>query len=256
MRMISKNLIQSLAALLWWACVLPATAGFDELVKKGDAHDVRFQSDQALEFYLPAEQLQPANAALLVKISRQYALKMNDLPNKNAKLTAGRTALGYAKRAVKADGKSSDAHLSVAICLGKLTPHLGAREKVEMSREIKQEADLAVKLNPQSDLAWQVLGRWHQELANIGFATRTLAKIVYGGLPQASNERAVECFRKAMALNPKRLVHVIELGRTLELMDQDDAARKYLQQGLAMPDRDKDDPETKARGRESLADIS
>jgi tetratricopeptide (TPR) repeat protein len=241
---------------MWGACLLPVMASFDELVEKGDAHDVRFQSDQALAFYLPAEALQPDNAALLVKISRQYALKMNDLADKNAKITAGRMALQYARRAVKADAQFSDAHLSVAICLGKLTPFLGAREKVETSREIKQAADLAVKLDPQSDLAWQVLGRWHQELANIGFAIRTLAKVIYGGLPPASNERAAECFRKAMALNPKRLVHVIELGRTLALMDQDDEARKFLRNGLAMPDRDKDDPETKVRGKVTLDGIS
>jgi len=235
---------------------LPGLARFDELVKNGDVHDAKFQFDKALEYYLPAEKLNPKNADLLVRISRQYALRMNDLPNKADKIASGRMALAYAERAVASDSGFGDAHLSVAICHGKLTAYVGAREGVEASRKIKIAADKAVKLNPRNDLAWQVLGRWHQSLANIGFATRALAKVIYGGLPAASNEEAVRCFQKAIALDPKRLVHVVELGRTYAMMGQDENARKYLKMGLAMPDKDKDDPETKARGRETLDGIS
>ncbi len=235
---------------------LPAFAGFDELVKSGDVHDAKFQCEQALEFYLPAEKLEPKNAKLLVKISRQYALRMNDLPAKADKIASCRKALSYAERAVASDPSHAEAHLSLAICLGRLTPFLGAREGVETSRKIKLAADQAVKLDPKNDLAWQILGRWHQALANIGITTRALAKIIYGGLPAASNEEAVKCFQKAMALNPKRLVHVVELGRTYAMMGQDEAAKKYLKLGLTMPETDKDDPETKARGKATLADVS
>ncbi len=244
-----------LTLILSLLATLPVIANFDELVKKGDVHDAKFETEKALEYFLPAEKLEPKNAKLLVKISRQYALRMNDLPAKADKIASCRKALSYAERAVAADPKDAEAHLSVAICLGRLTPFLGARESVETSRKIKLAADQAVKLDPKNDLAWQILGRWHQALANIGVTTRTLAKIIYGGLPAASNEEAVKCFQKAMALNPKRLVHVIELGRTYALMGQDEAAKKYLKQGLAMPDTDKDDPETKVRGRASLAEI-
>jgi tetratricopeptide (TPR) repeat protein len=144
----------------------------------------------------------------------------------------------------------------VAICLGKLTPLAGSREKIENSRKIKTAAEKAVKLNPQSDFAWHLLGRWHQSLANIGGATRALASVIYGGLPAASNDEAVKCFQKAMALNPKRLVHVVELGRTYQMMGREAEAKRYLEQGLGMPNKDKDDPETKARGRAALKEVS
>ena len=245
-----------LTLLIVLSGTLRAFAGFDELVKSGDVHDARFEFDKALEFYLPAEKLQPANTKLLVRISRQYALRMNDLPNKEDKIASCRKGLAYAERAVASNPDDCDSNLSLAICLGKLTPYLGAKESVEASRRIKIAAEKAVKADPKNDLAWQLLGRWHQELANIGIATRALAKIIYGGLPAASNEEAVKCFQKAIALNPKRLLHVVELGRTYAMMGQEENARKYLKQGLAMPETDKDDPETKARARASLAAIS
>lgn len=233
-----------------------AFADLAELVKSGDVHDAKHQFDQALEFYLPAEKLDPDNAKLLVKISRQYALRMADLPRQADKIASGRAGLVYAERAVAAAPGDCDPHLAVAICLGKLTPYLGAREKVEASRKIKISADRAVKVDPRNDYAWHLLGRWHQSLANIGGTTRVLAGIIYGGLPAASNEEAVKCFQKAISLNPRRLIHVVELGRTYAMMGRAAEARRLIQQGLAMPNQEKDDPETKRRGKESLKEIS
>ncbi len=232
-----------------------AAADFETLVRNGDAHDAQFQFDQALGYYLPAEKLAPDNAALLVKISKQYVLRMKDLPQKEDKIASVRQGLTYAERARASAPGECDPHLSVAICLGKLTPFLGAREKIEVSRKIKISADMAVKLGPENDYAWHILGRWHQSLANIGGATRALAGIVYGGLPAASNDEAVKCFQKAIALNPTRLIHVVELGRTYAMMGRTAEAKRYLQTGLAMPEREKDDPETKQRGRASLNTI-
>ena len=245
-----------LIPLITWFGATFAVADFDELLKSGDVHDARFQTEEALKYYLPAEKIAPDNADLLVKISRQYALRMSDLPKDDDKIASGRKALAYAERAVAAAPDKCDPHLCIAICLGKLTPFLGNKESVEASRQIKISADKAVKLDPKNDYAWHILGRWHQALANIGGATRMLAGMIYGGLPAASNETAVECFKKAIALNPKRLVHVVELGRTYAMMGRKAEAKKYLEAGLAMPNKEKDDPETKQRGRATLKEIS
>ena len=245
-----------LAPLLALTTTISALADFDSLVKNGDACDAKFQCDQALAFYLPAEKLKPTDNALLVKISRQYALRMNDLPRDADKIATCRKALAYAERAVAAAPDECDGHLSVAICLGKLTPYLSNREMIETSRKIKVAADKAVKLNPKSDYAWHLLGRWHQSLANVGGTTRLLASIIYDGLPAASNDQAVECFKKAIALNPNRLLHLVELGRTYAMMGKKAEAKKLLEAGLAMPNKEKDDPETKQRGRATLKEIS
>lgn len=245
-----------LIPLIVLCSVISAHANFAELVKSGDSHEAKFQFDQALKYYLPAEKLEPDNVALLVKISRQYALRMNDLPKEADKIASGRKALAYGERAVALAPNECDPHLCVAICLGKLTPFMGNREMVEASRRIKVAAEKAVRIDPKNDYAWHLLGRWHQSLANIGGATRVLAGVIYGKLPDASNETAVECFQKAIALNPKRLVHVVELGRTYAMMGRKDEAKRFLQAGLAMPNKEKDDPDTKQRGRDSLKGIS
>jgi hypothetical protein len=49
---------------------------------------------------------------------------------------------------------------------------------------------------------------------------------------------------------------VIELGRTYAMMGRKAEAKQYLEQGLSMPEKEKDDAETKQRGRESLKELS
>jgi hypothetical protein len=56
-------------------------------------------------------------------------------------------------------------------------------------------------------------------------------------------------------LNPDRLIHHIELGRTYAQMGRSDEARRCLSKGLAMPNTGKDDAEVKQRGRETLAEL-
>jgi tetratricopeptide (TPR) repeat protein len=232
-----------------------AFGDFTELVKKGDANDAKFKAEAALESYLPAEKLNPNDASLLVKIARQYVYRMADLSSKAEQLKSGRTALAYSERAVKLAPNDSDPHLAVAICLGKLSPLLSNKESIEASHKIKAEAGTAAKLNPKDDFAWHLLGRWNQELAQIGGVTRAIAMMVYGALPSASYDEAVKDFQKAIALNPNRLIHYVELGRTYALMGRKEEAKKFIEKGLAMSNRDRDDPETKERGRKTLQSL-
>lgn len=227
----------------------------EALIAQGDQYDQRFQAEQALKHYLPAEKLLPNDAALLVKIARQYVYRMADLKSGAEKIASGQTALQYAERAVSVDPRSGDAHLSIAICLGKIVQLQGNKEKVEASKRIKEAAERAVQLDPRNDYAWHLLGRWHQALAGMSGLTRGLARVVYGALPPASNEEAVRCFEKALAINPNRLIHHIELGRTYAQMGRTEEARAAINKGIAMPNREKDDPETKERGRATLAKL-
>ena len=50
-------------------------------------------------------------------------------------------------------------------------------------------------------------------------------------------------------------MHYIELGRTYAQMKRTVDARSFIEKGLAMPDTEKDDPETKRQGLEVLAKL-
>jgi hypothetical protein len=66
--------------------------------------------------------------------------------------------------------------------------------------------------------------------------------------------RVYSCY-EAIQINPNRLMHYIELGQVYAQMGKSADARRVIVQGLAMPDVEKDDPEIKRRGRETLAKL-
>jgi tetratricopeptide (TPR) repeat protein len=218
---------------------------------KADALESAGKTQQALETYQKAEGLDPKNAAILIKIAKQYGDLMPALKG-DARKQAAQKSLAYSRKAVALAPKLSDSHLALALSLGKNTEFLGNREKLEASREIKSAAETALKLNPKSDYAHHMLGRWHQEIAAIGGGTRMLAKVVYGGIPNGSYEEALDHFEKARNINSKRLIHHIEYGRTLAMMGRDADARTELKKALAMPNQEADDPESKLRGQSTL----
>jgi tetratricopeptide (TPR) repeat protein len=227
----------------------------NDLITKGDAFDIRFQAAEALQFYLPAEKLQPTNVRVLVRIARQYRHLMTDATTPDEKLRLGGIALDYAQRAAALAPNDSEAQLSIAISYAKMLPLMGTKDQIEASRHIKRTADKALKLDPRNDLAWHVLGRWHRVLSDVNTLKRRLASLVYGKLPQTTTEEAVKCFEKAIEINPNRLMHYVELGRAYAQMGRTADARRFIEKGLAMPNVEKDDPETKRRGRETLANL-
>ncbi len=250
----SKMLPGPIALLLLTSPVLHADPA-DELIAKGDAFDGKLQSTSALKCYLPAEKLNPNNVHLLVQISRQYRHLMSDATKPEQKFSLGSTAVDYAKRAAALGPNDPEAQLAVAISYGKLTPLQGNREKFETSRIIKVAADRAIKLDPNSDLGWHVLGRWHLALANVNAFERAMARMAFGKFPESTYDEAAYCFQKAIELNPNRLMHYIELGSVYACMGRNDDARSLIAKGLAMRDTEKDDPETKRQGQELLAKL-
>lgn len=223
-----------------------------ELVREGDAFDAKLDNARALDLYLQADRLKPNDPETLWRIARQYALLMNDLRSEEQQQESGEKALEYSKRAVALNPGHAKSMLSVAICYGRLVRFVPARTKVEYSRLVKEYAEKALQLDPTDSYAYHVLGAWNFELAQMGALTRTFVKMVYGGVPQASNEEAEKLFRKAVELAPQRVSHRVELGRTYAALGRKEEARDELRRALSLPNREKDDAESKQRASKTL----
>lgn len=226
-----------------------------DLIRKGDVYYAKLQPSEALKYYLPAEKLEPNNCRLMVRIARQYRHLMSDAPGREEKVRLGTAAVEYSKRAVALSPADPEAQLALAISYGKLLPLQSSREQLASSRIVRAAADKVITLDPGNDLGWHVLGRWYLNLAEVSTVKRALAQIAFGKLPPAKFEDAERCFEKAMALNPNRLMHYIELGRTYADMGREADARRFITKGLAMPETERDDPETKERGRQILGKL-
>lgn len=235
---------------------LPCEAAtVDELMKQGDVYDRKFEPKEALKSYLPAEQLAPDNVELLLRIARQYRHQMADSAAAPEKIRLSAVSLDYARRAVALAPGNSEAHLSIAICYAKSLELFSSKEKMNALRHVKTSTDKALTLDSSNDLAWYILGRWHEKVAALSTLKRKVAEFAFGGLPKATNEDAVKCFQRAISINPNRSPYLIDLGITYAAMGRHAEARKHIEKGLAMLSQGKDDPETKKRGRDLLATL-
>lgn len=224
----------------------------EELMVKADGLDAKNKNSEALVVYLEADKLKPNDTVILQRLAKQYTQLIIDSPSDSQKRELGQKALEAAEGSVKYGPKNPDAWLARAIVYGRVAFYQSNRRKVEMSKQIKEDAETAARLNPKSDYAWHVLGRWHYELANLNPILKTLAQIIYGKFPEASNEKAAEYFRKAIAINGDRVVHHVKLGRTYLALGDKTKGRQEIEKGLALPSVTKDDEETKQRGRLAL----
>ena len=164
--------------------------------------------------------------------------------------------LDAAKRAIEADDTNGLAHFSRAMAEGRLALDAGTREQIERSRAVKHHADRAIELdeNNEIDGAYHARGQWHREVASLGRVSRAVVRTVYGGLPDASFDEAVDDFLAAIDIDD-RILHRIELARTYKMMDEPEKAREQLEILLDMPSEEPDDESHKSEAREMLDDL-
>jgi tetratricopeptide (TPR) repeat protein len=166
-----------------------------------------------------------------------------------------RQAVPIAEQAIAAKPEAADGYFVKAMAVGRVALAVGGREKVELSAAVKENAMLAIERNPQHDGALHILARWHREVTNLGWFLKTVAEIVYGGLPEASYAEAVQYFKQAIAAKPMHINHHYELGVTYEDMGEKEKAISEYQKVLELTPTQVDDGEIQAQAKARLDDL-
>lgn len=201
-----------------------------------------------------AEALAGTNGSRLCRVTKGYCDLMHLAALADRQQALAEMALATAQRAVAADPRSATAHLCVAVCYVKNFPYAPNARKVVWSRAIKSECETAIALDPRQDVAYYLLGRWEFGVANINFFIKGLVRLVYGGLPTASNAEAVQDFQKAIALAPGRIIHHFELARVYAATGLPQLAREEWEICARLSPIDADDADAQAEARQHLAD--
>ncbi len=158
-----------------------------------------------------------------------------------------REGLAFARKALAADDGCAEAHLYYAMIIGQLSTYEGNEAKIRVCREMKQHGLRAIALDPTSAYAHHMMGRWHYELADLSWIERTLAEALYGELPDASIEQAIQYFRTARKLEPGNVSHGLWLARSLLRAGRKEEARQVLEATVRLSPAD-------AAGRKALAE--
>ena len=162
-----------------------------------------------------------------------------------------RRAEGYARAAIAEEPEQAAGYKWLAITLGAQAKEVDTKTQIQLSREIKENIDKAIALDPDDDIAYLVLSRWHYKISGLGFLARTFVNIVYGGLPEASLEEAEELLWQAIGLHD-RVAHRYNLAKVYDRMGRREAAVAQLQLALLLPATFPEEVEELDKAREKL----
>ncbi|MBV8101121.1 MAG: tetratricopeptide repeat protein [Verrucomicrobia bacterium] len=204
------------------------------LLQKADRLDDTDRYSEALTILKGLEKGDPRNVEVLYRISRVESDFIDDLPDDTKKKGHDYAveSMAYAKRAIEADPQSSEAHLAAAIAYGVMTDFVDDRTKMEYSKFIKDETEKAIELDPRNDYAYLVLARWNFEMTQLNPILKGIAELLYGQMPPASQEKALDDFQKAIELAPNKMIHHFCYGEALAKLGRKDEARAEYQKVL------------------------
>ncbi|MBV8587434.1 MAG: hypothetical protein JO308_14185 [Verrucomicrobia bacterium] len=210
------------------------------------------QYSAALSLLLEAEKANPGDPFLLARISEIYSELSDQGSDEGTKKKSAQTAIDYAKQAVTKGPNLGEAHLAMAIAIGKMTDFVDNRTKMEYSRTIKSEAEKAVQLDPTLDQGYLILARWNFEMTQLNPVLKGLAQVMYGQMPAASESQAIAYFQKAIAAKPDRIENYYEYGDALSRMGKKDEAKAQFEKVLQLPAPGSDDRRMQSEARKQL----
>lgn len=233
-------------AVLVLALMTPLYGADDDiatLMARGDEASDRNDYTNAAVAYMQVLKIDSLNYEALWKAGDMYTELADQLDEsqKNQKETYFTKAEELCLKAIQVNDTGWEGHAKLSVVYGRLGLFRGGKEKVKIAQKVRAEAERAVELNPQCDLAMHVLGRWHQNVADLSGVLKFFSKTLYGEELKGSHEEAVEWFKKAVAVEPNILRHHYQMGVSYKELKQDDLAKAELEKAVTLaPENDEE----------------
>ncbi len=148
----------------------------------------------------------------------------------------------YALKALNLNSGDVQSNYVMAVAMGRIALISDTKEKIAAVREIKKYAEKAVELGPKHAGANHVLAVWNLEVSELNWVERQVADKFFGGLPEASLDRALEWCKKAVEYDPNYILYQLDLGRIYKLKGDKANAKKAYQKVGIMSSLTLDDP--------------
>jgi tetratricopeptide (TPR) repeat protein len=249
-----------IAAVL--ALVLAGTAASAQTAAQqialGDSAHAALKASAALADYQSAIQQDSTNAEALWKASRE-AVDLGEAAGfanqEHVRDSLYKLGEQYATRAVQANPNLSMTHFALARALGRAALALGSRDRVKYAARVREEGLEALKLDSLDDGAWHVMGVWNAEIMRLNTFTRFFAKTLLGGavLGEANWQNAQRDLEHAVALQPTRIVHHLDLGQVYADVGDKTKAREQYNLVLSLPATEYNDANYKHQAEQALA---
>jgi tetratricopeptide (TPR) repeat protein len=208
---------------------MPQTAA--EHILLGDSAHAAFESEAALRHYEAAIGSDSANATAWAKASLSAVDLGEGTIDQKRQRELFRLGERYARRAVALDSTSAENQFHLARALGRSALSVGVRDRVKYAVEVRDRALKALAIDPDHPGALHVLGMWNAEVMRLNGFEKFFARNFLGGgvLGKASWDEAVRNLERAVAVDPDRLTHRVDLAKIYADIGQKAKAREQYE---------------------------
>ena len=163
----------------------------------------------------------------------------------------------YARAAVAANPNGAQGHFALARALGRRALTLGIRDRAKYGVAVREEALAALAIDPRHAGALHVMGVWNHQVMKLSAIQRLIARTILGAkvFGKASWQEAIQSLEDAVAIEPNRIVHRLDLARVYVARKRNADARNQLLWVRAAPVTDYNDPPYKREAEAVLATL-
>ena len=244
------------AAFVTFARVMPGQSAAEHIAL-GDREHAALNYAVSLRHYEAALAAEPANYDALVKAAYD-AVDLGEFePSADRRDTLYKKAMDYARRAVEKNPGDSEGHFQLARAIGRNALTMGTRDRIKFAGEVRAHALEALKIQPKHPGALHVMGEWNAEVMRLSGLSRMIAKNFLGGkvFGEASWDNAQRYLEEAVALEPNRITHRLDLGRVYADRKQKDKAREQFEFIAKAAATDYNDRSYKEKAARALKDL-
>ena len=202
------------------------------LIGEGDKYDKEFNHQKALETYLKADEMSPANWEILWRISRAYVNLGAKMPEstdeqENAKFETYKKSFAYADSSVKLAPDQSIPYVRRAISNGRIALFEGIFSAIGTVGDVKDDSERAIELGNggsyYQSLTHYVLARTHLKVCEKAYLLRLPLGLGWGDMDVAIREFQIE-----VKLKPNFRMYHLDLAKAYIAEDEYELAKENL----------------------------
>jgi tetratricopeptide (TPR) repeat protein len=224
----------------------------NQLLDEARALERQYNTTQAVLKYEQSLKENPNQLSVIVRLVEIYCFELDQVNNDDKKTEQLNKAKELLLIAKSIDSTSPDYLYSQTTYLGKLIEISPVKEKAQITKSIKQILDQALAKDPNHVKCLYSLANWNQEVASLNPAVKAAMKVIFGGLPPASLDMAIELHQKARKLNPGFLANNLELALLYKKTNQPSKAVEILEAQMKLPTKTKEELEIKNKSKQLL----